>query len=113
MERSERPSMTPPNGYYTVRVQYDTGGTFCTYVHVHDGVIRLPEGDQLLPESCIEFTPVTTMEFCAVWPSLAAKELDELRERMKRLEEALDIGVGASYAKTLINNHVDYDKGQP
>ncbi len=38
---------------------------------------------------------------------------EEAVERMNRLEDALEIGVGASHAKTLINNHVDHQQGQP
>lgn len=81
--------MTPPNGYYIARVQYDTGGTLPTYVHVHDGVIRANDGNELRAEACSEFSPVSTQQLCAVWPDRAAKELDAARARIKQLEDEI------------------------
>lgn len=80
---------TPPNGYYIARVQYDTGGTLPTYVHVHDGVIRANDGNELRAEACSEFEPVLTQAFCGVWPDRAAKELDAARDRIKQLEDEI------------------------
>ena len=77
--------MTPPNGYYIARVQYDIGGTLPTYVHVHDGVIRANDGNELRAEACSEFSEIGTLSFCAVWPDRAAKELDALRAALTRL----------------------------
>lgn len=76
---------TPPNGYYIARVQYDTGGTLPTYVHVHDGVIRANDGSELRAEACSEFAEIGTLSFCGVWPERAAKELDTLRAALTRL----------------------------
>lgn len=76
---------TPPNGYYIARVQYDTGGTLPTYVHVNDGVIRANDGSELRAEACSEFAEIGTLSFCAVWPDQAAKELDALRSAHTRL----------------------------
>lgn len=87
----------PKDGYYIARVQYDTGGTFSTYVHVHDGIIRANDGSELRAEACSEFAEIGTLSFCAVWPERAAIELHALRtanaglvEKVKRLEAAGD-----------------------
>lgn len=82
-------TMTPPNGYYIARVQYDTGGTLPTYVHVHDGVIRANDGNELRAEACSEFAEIGTLSYCGVWPDRAAKELDAARVRIQHLEAAL------------------------
>lgn len=88
---------TPKDGYYIARVQYDTGGTLQTYVYVREGVIRASDGDELKLDACSEFHPVSTQQFCGVWPREAAMELDALRtanaglvEKVKRLEAAGD-----------------------
>lgn len=81
--------MTPPNGYYIARVQYDTGGALLTYVHVHDGVIRANDGNELRAQACSEFAEIGTLSFCAVWPDRAAKELDAARMRIKKLEDLI------------------------
>ena len=106
--------MTPPNGYYTAHVQYDTGGTLQTYVHVHDGVIYANDGNQIRPEACSDFTPVITQAFCAVWPDRAAKELDALRSentRLTLLAECLAADLRAVRPKAA--SLVAYDQHKP
>ena len=69
----------PKDGYYTAWVQYDTGGTLPTYVHVHNGIIRSIVGNEIKPDACSDFHPVSTQQFCGVWPREASIELEALR----------------------------------
>lgn len=87
----------PNDGYYIAHVQSDTGGSVPTYIRVKDGVIRDSDGDELRLDACSKFHPVSTQQFCGVWPQNAAMELEALRtanaglvEKVKRLEEAGD-----------------------
>ena len=87
----------PKDGYYTAWVQLDTGGTLPAYVRVQGGVIRASDGNELKPDACSRFHPVSPQQFCGVWPRDAAMELKALRtanaglvERVKRLEAAGD-----------------------
>ena len=88
---------TPKDGYYLARVQHDTGGTLPTYVHVHDGVIRANDGNELRADACSDFRDVHTTLMVRVWPDDAAMELEALRtanaglvERVRRLEAVGD-----------------------
>lgn len=112
-ERIEEPTTTsapiPKDGYYTAWVQLDTGGTMPAYVRVKDGLIMASDEDELKPSACSQFRPVSTQQFCGVWPSEAAMELETLRtanaalvEKVRRLEgdlETLDHEIGNRCAK--------------
>ena len=87
----------PKDGYYTAWVQLDTGGALPAYIRVQDGVIRDSDGDELRLDACTDFHPVSTQQFCGVWPKEAAMELEALRtanaglaEKVRRLEEVGD-----------------------
>jgi len=69
----------PKDGYYTAEIQCDTGGTLPTYVHVHNGIIRSIVGNEIKPDACSDFNPVSAQQFCGVWPREAAMELEALR----------------------------------
>jgi len=69
----------PKDGHYTAEIQYDTGGTLPTYVHVHNGIIRSIVGNEIKPDACSDFNPVSTQQFCGVWPREASIELEALR----------------------------------
>ena len=77
--------MTPPNGYYIASVN---GQSRPAYVHVHDGVIHANDGNELRAKACSEFHPVSTQQFCAVWPDRAARKLDALT-RLTLIAECL------------------------
>jgi len=69
----------PKDGHYTAEVQYDTGGALPTYIHVHNGIIRSIVGNEIKPDACSDFHPVSTQQFCGVWPLEASIELEALR----------------------------------
>ena len=107
---------TPKDGYYIASVQYDTGGTLQTYVHVQNGIIRSNSGNELRAEACSEFSELGTLPFCAVWPERAAMELEALRtasaglvEKVKRLERQNTLARGV--IRRL--RGLDEAKGQP
>lgn len=89
----------PPDGYYSAIVHLDTGGEMRFYVRVLNGHPYLYSDrecrDRLLWSACRGFEPADAMQYCSVWPSKAAAELETLRtankallERVKRLHEA-------------------------
>ena len=102
----------PKDGYYTAWVQLDTGGALPAYIRVQDGVIRDSDGDELRLDACTDFHPVSTQQFCGVWPKEAAMELEALRtanaglvEGVKRLEIA-----GDTLATVTIRNGRSHDQ---
>ena len=98
----------PKDGYYSAIVRLDTGGEMRVYVRVLSGHPYLYSDrecrDRLLWSACRGFEPADAMQYCAVWPSKAAAELETLRtankalvERVKRLEEAGDFLMEAAH----------------
>ena len=98
----------PKDGYYTAWVQLDTGGALPAYIRVQDGVIRDSDGDELRLDACTDFHPVSTQQFCGVWPKEAAMELEALRtanaglvEKIRGLEAARTQAAANSLANML------------
>ena len=77
----------PKDGYYLATVILDTGGSIREYVQVQDGKVFSKSASELLPEACSDFFEIGILHFVCVFPGQAAIELEDLRAKVKRLEE--------------------------
>lgn len=77
----------PRDGYYIAVVQDGTGGEAATHVQVKNGTPLTRRGGALKPEACSQFMEVSVPQFCRVWYSDAAVELEALRKANAGLVE--------------------------
>ena len=80
-------SQLPKDGYYMATVILDTGGSIREYVQVQGGKVFSKSASELLPEACSDFAELGPIHFVCVFPGQAAIELEDLRSKVKRLEE--------------------------
>lgn len=80
-------SQLPKDGYYMATVVLDTGGSIREYVQVQGGKVFTKSASELLPEACSDFAELGPIHFVCVFPGQAAIELEDLRAKLKQLEE--------------------------
>lgn len=77
----------PKDGYYMATVILDTGGSIREYVQVQGGKVFSKSASELLTEACSDFAELGPIHFVCVFPGQAAIELEDLRAKVKQLEE--------------------------